>query len=660
MNKTLRWILILCFLWISLGWSGPAVRAAESGSCGENLVWKYNEQTQMLTIRGKGAMDDFEWETPWQDYSGYHLVIEKGVTSIGKNAFINANILDVSLPAGLKTIGANAFYGCSGLETVSLPDSLKTLGDGAFAYSVDLKSITVPDGVTSFGEQIFYECQALTEAVLPSKLTRIGERMFYGCLSLQTITVPKNVTEIGEHAFKGCESLTAISMPAGLLSIDTGAFENCTSLQTVRLPDKVSSIAMSAFQGCTGLTSVSIPASVTEIGICAFEGCLDLEKILVDKGSQSFASLDGVLYNKAISCVLRCPQKKSSYQFPDTVDCMENYAFSDCRYLKKLVLPDKMKFVSFAAFQGCQGLKSIQLPKDLRMIDCYAFSGCEGLTSLNIPSLKQGLGRNVFENCSALTSLAIPEGEAALSEEEFKGCRSLKKLTLPSTLTEITVSSFLYDTALTDIYFMGTKQQWKQITFVPVPEEDYSFYSYPRPGEEGYVDPQSLNIHCLKASAPVLKNTDKGVQVSWDRSDSAGTCIIYRKIGSGKWKKLAKVTSGGTYLDTLAVKQGKACKYRIRVTYGKAVGPYTKAVTVYRLATPAVTSVKKKGAGSLTVQWKKQSKVTGYQIRYQTGKSKKTVTVQGASKTKSVLSGLTKGYNETWDTLHSRKKRLAV
>ena len=87
--------------------------------------------------------------------------------------------------AQLKTIGSNAFYGCTGLTG----------------------SLTIPDSVTSIESQAFVNCTGLTGSLtIPDSVTFIGSSAFYGCTGLSgSLTIPDSVTFIGNYAFQGCE-----------------------------------------------------------------------------------------------------------------------------------------------------------------------------------------------------------------------------------------------------------------------------------------------------------------------------------------------------------------------------------------------------------------------------------------------------------------------
>lgn len=100
-----------------------------------------------LTISGKGAMPNFEgtgdpacpWENEKQKIK--KVIIEEGVTNIGKNAF----------------------RGCSELAEVHISKTVKKIGDSAFQDCTALTQIDIPDSVNSVGSFAFIGCTRLTE-----------------------------------------------------------------------------------------------------------------------------------------------------------------------------------------------------------------------------------------------------------------------------------------------------------------------------------------------------------------------------------------------------------------------------------------------------------------------------------------------------------------
>ena len=103
----------------------------------------------ILTVSGSGAMPDFEEasDAPWfTNYTGIsRIVIEEGITRIGKNSFAERfNLMNISLPESLTEIGVGAFSDCNDdrLEEITFPERLTVIGEGAFQGCTYLKTLT--------------------------------------------------------------------------------------------------------------------------------------------------------------------------------------------------------------------------------------------------------------------------------------------------------------------------------------------------------------------------------------------------------------------------------------------------------------------------------------------------------------------------------------
>ncbi len=90
----------------------------------------------------------------------------------------------LTLPAGTKSIEAEAFYGDTGLEEVVLPEGLTSIGSCAFANCSSLTAVTIPEGVTDIGACAFQGCVGLSVIQLPESLTSIGQDAFGGISGL--------------------------------------------------------------------------------------------------------------------------------------------------------------------------------------------------------------------------------------------------------------------------------------------------------------------------------------------------------------------------------------------------------------------------------------------------------------------------------------------
>ena len=74
--------------------------------------------------------------------------------------------------------------------------------------------------------------------------------------------------------------------------------------------------------------------------------------------------------------------------------------FSDCIFLKKIILPDSIKTIESNAFNGCTSLSNIKMPYYLTDIKDNAFYNCPELKSIKINDLVKTIGMNVISEYS--------------------------------------------------------------------------------------------------------------------------------------------------------------------------------------------------------------------------------------------------------------------
>lgn len=267
-------------------------------------------------------------------------------------------LLEITLPAGLKAIGNNAFNGCFALRNeVTIPAGVQTIGSYAFAGCRNAKfNPALPETLTAIGDYAFQNCANLYAVTLPASLQTIGDHAFEAS-NVQEAVLPAGLKTIGAYAFRHCSNITRVTLPDGLTTLGEGAFQQCEALVTADLmnPMDITSIPRYAFDGCSGLRNVYLPFFIEAVGDYAFRGCASLRQI----------------------------------QFVAPTKTIGAYAFSGCRSLKSLDLFKCENFTTIGeyAFSGCTSLKSLNLPKSLETIGEYAFSGCQAISVISSPSL---------------------------------------------------------------------------------------------------------------------------------------------------------------------------------------------------------------------------------------------------------------------------------
>ncbi len=264
--------------------------------------------------------------------------------------------------------------------------------DGKTVLGVHDRSVAkvvIPDGVVTIGAEAFYECTSLQSIFIPSSVLSFGESAFFGCSSLRQIDIPNSVKCIGNRALKWCYLLQRVVIPNSTTSIGDEAFFGCSSLQCIDIPDSVTSIGEGAFGGC-------------KIGRNKGVGvCFALECINVSPDNPHYRSIDGILYDKNVTKIIHIPQGKQlvNYSIPETVISIDERTFSGCLYLQHVIIPNSVKVIGDRAFEVCESLQEIDIPRSVVSIGERAFAGCKSLQRVFIPESVISIGESVFGRC---------------------------------------------------------------------------------------------------------------------------------------------------------------------------------------------------------------------------------------------------------------------
>lgn len=469
--------------------------------------------------------------------------IKKGTRSVAANAFAGCTALQsVVLPSSLTAVYASAFEG-SGLKTLELPAALNTLGDNAFKNCTALEWVRFTgtprplDGVTdAFAETactVYYPGNnALwTEAYRQNyggTLTWVPYEA--GEAVVQSGTLGDAVWTVSDTGVARLFGEGTVSAPYGIsefktikkavisegVTVLTGVFQKCTALEEVVLPGSLTEIGQDTFRGCSSLTSVTLPRGVTAIGAFAFVDSALQELVCPD-------TLEQIGRNAFAGSAIRSLTVPASAVF-------SNLVFDHCYKLEELILtpgtgtmPDYDTGTVWSG-RGGGAHMHVTVQEGVKNIGAYAFYNLACLQSISLPSTVTEIGMYAFDGCTALTELTM-NGQAVCTNIETVRGAAFRNTALSESFPLgklISAGSYaFYGTALTELAGFASLQSigsycfgnCRQLMIVKVPESVTSIdlYAFSKSGvialsiPEGITEiPKYMCAECADLSAVVL------------------------------------------------------------------------------------------------------------------------------------------------------------
>ncbi len=275
----------------------------------------------------------------------------------------------------------------------------------------------------------------------------------------------KDTSDTPAPWFEYRDQITSIVVGTGITELGQEIFACMTSVVSISLPNTLKTIGPGVFDECFALKSITIPASVTtfpkltywydEYDVRFFAGCTALEEINVAAGNPNFASVDGCLYNKDVTELVRvAPAKQGTVTIPDTVTTVAENAFSDMQ-ATGLVLSDGITEISYSMFSSCKNLTSVEFGENLTTIGRYAFNGCSALAEVTFNDKLETIDTEAFSYCSSLTELTFPTSLTSISGKAFYYCTSLSKITFLGGTCLIGNDAFSNHADQLNVYFMA-------------------------------------------------------------------------------------------------------------------------------------------------------------------------------------------------------------
>ena len=327
-----------------------------------------------LTISGTGEIPDYNTSAPWRNDNVKKVIINSGITKIGKNAFANcSDMASVSLNEGLIQIESYAFQNTR-LKTVQIPSTLKKIGVDAFLNVTTIESFSVKGG----NNETFYT----DKGVLYNHLYDLTNNKYYDQRALV--------------AYPTANTMTNYSILSGTTDIAQSAFKNALNLKQVTIPDSIESIGANSFMN-TGLTSITIPkVTLTAFGPDAFENNKYLKTVDFKADLKIWAFSDAKYLQGGI--------------------------FRNCTALEKITFSGDIEEFGANVFYGCTSLNQITLPSTLKEIGLYCFQNCTSLENITFPNTLESIKDCAFKNCTNLNQVSFPNSLAEVQKDAFNNC----------------------------------------------------------------------------------------------------------------------------------------------------------------------------------------------------------------------------------------------
>ncbi len=185
---------------------GSITFSENSGQCGENATWAYENGT--LTISGSGKVTKVLWAHHEKNIQ--KVIIENGITNVPGWAFQGyTKLKTVKLADSITTIENSAFQECTALTSIALPKNLVTIEQSAFLNCTSLKEVKMGNKVTTLGTFAF-SGTVITEITLSDSLTTMGDSVFNGCKQLKELRFPATLKKMGDYIITGCSALKTV------------------------------------------------------------------------------------------------------------------------------------------------------------------------------------------------------------------------------------------------------------------------------------------------------------------------------------------------------------------------------------------------------------------------------------------------------------------
>ncbi|MDD3231822.1 MAG: leucine-rich repeat domain-containing protein [Clostridia bacterium] len=415
-----------------------------------------------------------------------------------KNLYLdNVLITELSIPNTVSQIKKHTFYNCTSLTSITFPNSVTSIDFSAFAGCSSLNKLNITSleawyntsfaNSTSnplyYAKNLYLDNVLVTELSIPNTVTSIKNYTFYNCSSLTSITIPEGVKDIGSSAFNGCTKLEMINF-------------NATNMSNLSYANNVFSYAGTSSTGII----LNIGANVTKMPAYLFNpyessyapkiitinfNATNMNNLADQNNVFSYVGINGTgitvniganvtkipayLFNPHSSPSVAVKIIEVNFAENSICESVGSSAFENCISLTSITFPDSVTIIGSSAFYGCSNLTNINIEREDTTIGLYAFHYTAWFNAQSNGVIYVGKALYIYKgSMESNTTIIIRDDTHTITSIAFSrligSLTGLTNIIIPKSVTIIGSSAFDNCSNLTNIYYLGSTEDWQSIT----------------------------------------------------------------------------------------------------------------------------------------------------------------------------------------------------
>lgn len=406
-----------------------------------------------------------------------NIELNDNITEIGAHAFESCRISTIDLPDVITEIKECTFMNCMGLKNIRIPDNVTDISAGAFFGCKNLRTIYIPNSVETIAGATkswlpFYDASTLLVCCQTSKeptgwgtywdnystgsdkvkvLYNVAQNdyeIYKGWREAQNVSVSNDITQIPDSLFYGCKEMKSIYIPKSVQRISAASTEKspflkCNSSLKIYCEASAKESGWETYWNYYsssgklnvtfnfsndefdyyGVENVIIPDNITVITSAEMAKYFNMKTVFISKGVTKIAA--GAFKNKEIEKII--------FEEGSQLTTIEKEAFSNCKSLVNIEVPNSVTSIGSKAFQNCSSLNYVMFENESQLsnISNSMFYGCKSLTEIEIPDTVTNIEAYAFYNCTGLAKLTVPV-HATFAQLSFDGCTNIEEIHLSS------------------------------------------------------------------------------------------------------------------------------------------------------------------------------------------------------------------------------------